>query len=706
MGIRKQRGARAWACCSAAAKHWLRTTTVAAALLAPAAIAAELPRPMPVKAMQPVPAPQLYDWTGFYVGAHVGQSWGRSNWTTPPDLSGSVNLFNRFDAFAGTGSYLMGLQAGYDFMLPNRVVVGAIVDASFPSFPDVGGITTGGTSTFISPPRGQESYTEVVQHFGTARGRVGYAPGNWLLYGTGGFAWTYNQLALIQLDNGDLTDLPFHWRLGWVVGAGVEFPLLPGWTTTFEYLYTRYPTSTIGFAQAGQQFHSDFALQQLRLGLNYRFNANPAKGDDTFSLFQPSADRINIHGQSTFVWQGYPAFRSPYIGTNSLPGSGEGRQTFDATLYVGLRLWRGAEAWINPEIDQGFGVANTHGAAGFLTGEAYKLGSSYPYARLQRMFMRQTVNLGGDTQKVDADLNQFADTVTENRLVLTAGRFSIADIFDTNRYANNPRTDFLNWSLINAGTFDYAGDGWGISYGGAAELYIREWTVRAGLFDLSATPAGGVSPTAFGLDSTFKQFQMLGELEHRHELWGQPGKVKVTGFISRGRAGLFEDAIELSQLTGEPADINAVRTYRSRTGVSLNLEQQLTDWVGFFARAGWADGSVEPWDFTDIDRTLSGGFSFNGKNWGRPDDTIGIAGVINGIQGVHQEFFNAGGLGILIGDGQLPRPGFEQIIEAYYSYALNSSTRLTFDYQFLNNPAYNTDRGPVNAFAVRMRSAF
>jgi hypothetical protein len=76
-----------------------------------------------------------------------------------------------------------------------------------------------------------------------------------------------------------------------------------------------------------------------------------------------------------------------------------------------------------------------------------------------------------------------------------------------------------------------------------------------------------------------------------------------------------------------------------------NWQQQVTDSVGVFARASWADGNVEPWDFTDIDRTVSGGVSLNGKPWGRPDDTIGIAGVVNGISKVHQEFFNDWGFG-------------------------------------------------------------
>jgi high affinity Mn2+ porin len=371
-----------------------------------------------------------------------------------------------------------------------------------------------------------------------------------------------------------------------------------------------------------------------------------------------------------------------------------------------MRLWQGAELWINPELDQGFGVANTHGVAGYVSGEAYKFGSDYPYARVQRYFVRQTIDLGGEKEKVDADQNVFAGSQTANRLVFTVGKFSIVDLFDTNKYANNPKVDFLNWSLINAGTFDYAGDAWGYSYGAAAEWYQDRWTLRGGVFDLSATPAGGFSPLAYGLDQSFSQFQLVGEIEERHELWGQPGKLRITGFLSRGRAGSFQDAIDLAAITGPPADITLVRHYQSRSGVSLNLEQQVDDNLGVFARAGWADGNVEPWDFTDIDRTISAGVSLNGKQWGRPDDTVGLAGVVNNIAGVHQAFFNAGGLGILIGDGTLPNPGLEHILEMYYSYALSSSTHFTFDYQFIANPAYNTNNGPVNAFAGRFHWQF
>jgi high affinity Mn2+ porin len=462
----------------------------------------------------------------------------------------------------------------------------------------------------------------------------------------------------------------------------------------------------VTFPNAAQRFVSDFSLQELRGGLTYRFGDSSKPAVDAYG---PDEDRFAFHAQTTFTWQGYPAIRSPYSGPNSLPGTGEGREAIDATLYAGVRLWQGAEAWINPEIDQGFGIGDAHGVAGYTSGESYKLGSSYPYARLQRYFVRQTVNLGGDTVKVDDDINQSANAPTANRLVLWLGKFSVVDVFDTNKYANNPKTDFLNWSVINAGTFDYAADAWGYSYGAAAEWYVGNWTVRGGAFDMSATPAGGaLNAASYGVDPTFDQFQLVGEVENRYTLWGEPGKIKVTGFVIRGRMGNFADSVALSQATGlDPSvALATLRTYTSRPGISVNVEQQLTDDVGLFARAGWADGNVEPWDFADIDRTVAAGVSITGKRWGRPDDTVGIAGVINDIAGSHLAYFNAGGLGILIGDSALPNPGLEQIIETYYSYALTPSTKLTADYQLIANPGYNTDRGPVNVFAGRFRWQF
>jgi high affinity Mn2+ porin len=661
---------------------------------------------------------QPYDWTGLYVGGHLGVAWGTSDWTAGPGISGSTELFQRIDTFDSGGSFFGGLQGGYNYVLPNRVLLGVEADLSFPAWPTLPtgvnpfGVSIGGGSTFDSPTLGLVSHAETILTFGSLRGRIGYAPGNWLLYATGGLAWTYDQQSLTQISTGN-TDTPYQWRVGGAVGAGVERPIAPHWTLRLEYLFSDFGNSTTKFYPgAPQSVSSNLRLQELRLGLNYQFGnvlGATSAGNATTASAEPENDNLSLHGQATFVEQAYPAIRSPYEGAQSLPGGGEGRETFDATLYAGLRLWQGAELWVNPEIDQGFGFADTHGAAGFPSAESYKLGSSYPYTQMRRYFIRQTIDLGGETQKVEADVNQFAGSQTGNRVVLTVGKFAVVDIFDTNQYANNPKTDFLNWSLINAGSFDYAADGWGFTYGATAEWYQENWTLRAGIFDLSAVPTGGADTApGYGMDPTFRNCQMVGEIERRYTLWQQPGAIKVTGFVSRGDAGSFQDAIDLSQATGLDASdaLAEVRHYQSRPGVSANLQQQVSDTLGVFARAGWADGNVEPWDFTDIDRTVSGGVSLNGKKWGRPDDTVAAGFALNGISSIHAEYFNDAGLGILIGDGQLPQPAPEKIFETYYSYAVTSALALSLDYQLIAAPGYNSQRGPASIGAVRLHAQF
>ena len=406
-----------------------------------------------------------------------------------------------------------------------------------------------------------------------------------------------------------------------------------------------------------------------------------------------------VHGQSTMVEQGVFGFRSPYVGANSLRPN-QGRETFDATLYAGVRPWSGAELWINPEVDQGFGLSGTLGAAGFPSGEAYKVGKRDPYLRLQRLFLRQTIDLGGESEAVEPDLNQLGGKRTADRLVITVGKLSAPDIFDANVYAHDPRHDFLNWSLVDTGTFDYAADAWGYTVGAAAEWYQGPWTLRLGLFDLSNVPNSAT------LDQKFGQFQTDVEVERRYQIGGEAGSAKVTAFLTRGRMGRFQDAVALAAATGAPADTAAVRQYRDRSGVSLNLQQQLSSDLGAFVRAGWADGDLEPYEFADIDRTVAGGLSLSGKRWGRTDDTVAIAGVVNAISGPHQAYLAAGGIGILVGDGRLPHPGDEHILETYYDAALVKGVHAALDFQLIDNPAYNRDRGPAPILAVRLHGQF
>ena len=315
---------------------------------------------------------------------------------------------------------------------------------------------------------------------------------------------------------------------------------------------------------------------------------------------------------------------------------------------------------------------------------------------VQRGFLRQTIDLDGEVEKLEPDLNQLGGLQTANRLVFTIGKYSIVDIFDTNRYAHDPRHDFLNWSIIDMGAFDYAANSWGYTYGGAAEWYQDWWTARAGLFDLSQMP------NSAALSHGFSQGQFVAELEERHALWDQPGKLKLLYWLTHGNLGTYLDAIALGEATGTTPSTGDVRRFRTKDGFGLNFEQQVAPDFGVFARASISQGTVEEVDFTDINQSISGGLSLTGSRWGRPDDTIGLAGVANRISHQGKLYLAAGGLGGIIGDGQLPNAGPEQILETYYRVALSDFAQFAFHYQFINHPAYNRDRGPVSVFALQL----
>ena len=399
--------------------------------------------------------------------------------------------------------------------------------------------------------------------------------------------------------------------------------------------------------------------------------------------------------------QGYPEFGALYTGQNSLPPGGEVRATVSATGYFGLRLWEGGEAYVNPEIDEGYGLHSTFGVAGFTSAEAYKLGHARPYMRFQRFFMRQTIGLGGESETVDAGQNQLAGSVDSNRLTFTVGKYSIVDIMDDNKYAHDGRNGFINWSIIDMGAFDYAGDAWSYTYGVTAEWKQDWWTARAGLYQLSLVPGSEYIEPRLG-----RQFSPVIELEARHKLlFDLQGKVKLLGYADIGFMGKYEDALELAFATGTIPDVTQVRKKRDKWGGGINIEQPITDDLGFFLRASMMNGRYEAFDFTDIDRSLSGGFVLGGAQWGRPKDAIGVAGVVNGLSGNAANYFAAGGLGLLIGDGALSYDG-EHIFETYYKYNIAEGVHLTVDYQFVHNPAYNRDRGPVNVFALRLHGEF
>lgn len=411
------------------------------------------------------------------------------------------------------------------------------------------------------------------------------------------------------------------------------------------------------------------------------------------------SERWNLHGQLSYVAQGHPSFPAAYSGGNSLSPARDSAETVDATLFAGLRLWPGAEFYVNPEVDQGFGLSNTLGVAGFPSGAAYKVGKNAPYFKVPRAFLRQVIALDGAQQAVESGPNQLAGTIPVNNVTVTVGKFAVVDLFDTNSYAHDPRSDFLNWSNIEAGAFDYAADAWGFTVGAAVEWTQSWWTLRGGLFDLSDVP------NSTRLDSGFRQYEWVGEAEARHTIAGHPGKLKLLAFANRGNMGSYANAVALAQQTGATPDTSLVRHFAWRPGVALNAEQELSAGVGAFVRASLNDGSKETFDFTDINRSVSAGLSLSGDLWQRHGDSLGMAYVVNGLSAAAQQYFAAGGLGILVGDGAL-RYGSERIAEVYYNCALMPHLAVSLDFQYVVHPGYNRDRGPVPIVGLRIHAGF
>lgn len=415
----------------------------------------------------------------------------------------------------------------------------------------------------------------------------------------------------------------------------------------------------------------------------------------------PASNDWNIHAQTTFIAQAYPRIRSPYEGASSLPGGGQGRETWTADAFLGWRLWDGGEFYFNPELAQGFGLNSTLGLAGFPNGEAQKGGTDFPKFRPQRYFFRQTFGLGGEQEEVADGPLQLAGKRDIDRVTLTVGRFAIGDYFDGNTYAKDPRADFMNWAIWSSGAYDFPADLPGFTRGAVVELNRKDWAVRAGLFQVPTGPNSDVLVFNGGAGAVV-------ELEGRYAILDQPGKLRLGTFANRGNTGSYRGALAIT--TADPSlDINetmaSLRRNRLKYGFYANLEQAVTKDVGIFARASWNDGQNEILSFTDIDRSLSGGVSVKGSAWGRPSDTVGLGGAVNGLSGAHRDFLAAGGNGLLIGDGQLNYRQ-EKIIEAYYAYNINKWSTLTFDYQFVANPAYNADRGPVSIFSARAHAEF
>ncbi|MDI1355140.1 MAG: carbohydrate porin [bacterium] len=420
---------------------------------------------------------------------------------------------------------------------------------------------------------------------------------------------------------------------------------------------------------------------------------------------QKKVERYTLHFQETTVSQYRPEFHAAYTGLHSQTTENQWATTITSSIFAGVKLWPQAQVVINPEIAGGHGLSSAYGIAAFTNGEAFRVGNPDPTIYLARGFFRQLISFTKEREWQDNTDNKIEQYIPTKYLSFTIGKVSVSDYFDDNTYSHNPRTQFFSWGLMSNGAWDYAANTRGYTPSIILEYISKKVELRYALSMMPETANGNTMDK-----NVAKANASVLELKYNYALRGLIGKISAlvyynTAFMGSYTAQNIVVVPDSSTPTGQKKEytITASRQYgRSKYGAGLNFEQAITRHLGLFARASYNDGKNETWCFTEIDRALSIGASLNGSSWNRKQDVIGIAYCQSGLSNEHRNYLAAGGLGFMLGDGKL-NYGPEHLFEAFYNLALwTDRIGASVAYQFIMNPGYNKDRGPISVYSIRM----
>ncbi len=443
---------------------------------------------------------------------------------------------------------------------------------------------------------------------------------------------------------------------------------------------------------------------------------------DDHGLHDMDNEKWNAYGQFTYasVWKA--PFAAKYTNLNGSVNSlsPDAERSFAGTLtaFVGVRLWKNAEAYFVPEVISERALTNLRGLGGAVQiWELQKTGTETPQIYRSRAYIKQIINLGGERTQLTSDPMQLGRVVDDRRLVFVVGNFSVLDFIDKNTFAGDLRRQFFNMAFMTHTAYDFASDARGYSWGALAELYWDDWRVR---FARMAPPD---HPNQLELDlrvGTYYGDQV--EIEHRHKIADREGAVRLLAYHNRLVTGRFDDAVAAIQAdpnknaaactgfhygstnAGAP-DLCWARKPDDKYGIGLNIEQHLTDDIGVFLRGMVSDGQTEVYAYTSTDRSLAFGILAGGTLWKRSNDTLGIGANFGWISDAHANYLRLGGVDGFIGDGGLTKAA-ESVGEIFYSFAALSDVWLSADYQLIVNPAFNADRGPVHLFGLRAHAEF
>jgi hypothetical protein len=424
-------------------------------------------------------------------------------------------------------------------------------------------------------------------------------------------------------------------------------------------------------------------------------------------LPHPETSRYWLTGQANIVFQGRLPFHAVYEGSNSFQSGAEYKTSLVGTLFAGVRLTGSTryntDLILDVESAGGRGLSQALGLAGFTNLDVVRnptLGTK-PY--LARYEIHQTIGLTNETTTQSANPFSFAPEVPVRRIELRVGRMTLPDFFDANTVGIDSHLQFLNWTVDNNGAWDYAADTRGYTVGGIAEYDDRAWSLRYGLFAMP-TVANGID-----LDwALSRAHAQNGEFELRHSFVPKrKGTQRVLFYANRAHMGDYREAVEAyASGRDKTADIMQHEHFGAlKYGFGLNADQEVTENLRVFGRFGWNDGHTESFAYTEVDQTVELGGDYAATRWHRANDKLGFAVVSNAIKRDHQNYLKAGGLGFLLGDGNL-RYGRETIVESYYTLHAWRGLFYSVDVQHVANPGYNRDRGPAWVGSVRAHIDF
>src|SRR6266851_5792722 len=433
--------------------------------------------------------------------------------------------------------------------------------------------------------------------------------------------------------------------------------------------------------------------------------ANPTpEPDPPPTIFpHPETDRLWISGQANFISQWHPAFHSPYQGPNSLPPQAQDATSRVPTLFTGLRLSNTNELICDLQESGGHGIGEALGLAGVTNLDVVRNTTLSRAPYVARLMVHQIIALSREKEPSERTPLSLFRELPQRRIEIRFGKMGIVDFFDVNNYGSDTNFQFMNWTVDNSGTYDYAADTRGFTFAAMMEYHDRNWSLRF---------AEGLMPkvaNGIHLDADLGRARAENiEFEiHRAVIPKKEGVLRLLAYVNHANMGSYRVAIDnfragltpLPDITAHPLQTTI------KYGFGANIEQPLNDWLGVFARWGWNEGRHESFAYTEVDATTLLGLGASGKRWNRTFDRAGLAFITNGISRDHQQYLALGGLGFLLGDGRL-NYARENIIETYYTLHAWRGAYPSFGFQYVDHPGYNRDRGPVFVPTLRLHLEF